>query len=154
MKNASLVASWHSLEPHGQLNTAMDVKPKHSPTFIFTIVPYVVGNYVIPSYTVSIIWDTKHSQTFNSIRRVIQRVFRRSQCKYPLVRDIVFWRVIEVALCDQITIKLQFLITGQARLIRSHSSARFCFELSGNLNYIIHCNSNYVQNFKLEINSI
>ena len=24
--------------------------------------------------------------------------------------------------------------TGQERLIRSHSSARFCFELSGNLN--------------------
>ena len=44
--------------------------------------------------------------------------------------------------------------TGQARLIRSHSSASFCFELSGNSNYIIHCNSNYVQNFELEINSI
>ena len=44
--------------------------------------------------------------------------------------------------------------TGRARLIRSHSSARFCFELSGNSNYIIHCNSNYVQNFELEINSI
>ena len=28
----------------------------------------------------------------------------------------------------------QELITGRARLIRSHSSARFCFELSGNLN--------------------
>ena len=25
-----------------------------------------------------------------------------------------------------------FFITGRARLIRSHSSARFCFELSGN----------------------
>ena len=25
-------------------------------------------------------------------------------------------------------------ITGQERLIRSHSSARFCFELSGNSN--------------------
>ena len=44
--------------------------------------------------------------------------------------------------------------TGWARLIRSHSSARFSFELSGNSNYIIHCNSNYVQNFELEINSI
>ena len=44
--------------------------------------------------------------------------------------------------------------TGQARLIRSHSLARFCFELSGNSNYIIHCNSNYVQNFQLEINLI
>ena len=39
-------------------------------------------------------------------------------------------------------------------LIRSHSSARFCFELSGNSNYIIHCNSNYAQKFELEINSI
>ena len=45
-------------------------------------------------------------------------------------------------------------ITGRARLIRSHSSARFYFELSGNSNYKIHCNSNYVQNFELEINSI
>ena len=44
--------------------------------------------------------------------------------------------------------------TGWAQLIRSHSSARFSFELSGNSNYIIHCNSNYVQNFELEINSI
>ena len=44
--------------------------------------------------------------------------------------------------------------TGRARLIRSHSSARFCFELSGNSNYILHCNSNYVENFELEINSI
>ena len=26
------------------------------------------------------------------------------------------------------------IITGRERLIRSHSSARFCFELSGNLN--------------------
>ena len=42
MKNASLVASWYSLEPHGQFNTAMDVKLKNSPTFIFTIVSYVV----------------------------------------------------------------------------------------------------------------
>ena len=46
------------------------------------------------------------------------------------------------------------LYTGPTRLIRSHSSARFYFELSGNSNYIIHCNSNYVQNFELEINSI
>ena len=45
-------------------------------------------------------------------------------------------------------------VTGWAQLIRSHSSARFSFELSGNSNYIIHCNSNYVQNFELEINSI
>ena len=27
-----------------------------------------------------------------------------------------------------------FRLTGRARLIRSHSSARFCFELSGNSN--------------------
>ena len=33
--------------------------------------------------------------------------------------------------------------TGRARLIRSHSSAMFYFELSGNSNYKIHCNSNY-----------
>ena len=44
--------------------------------------------------------------------------------------------------------------TGQAQLIQSHSSARFSFDLSGNSNYIIHCNSNYVQNFELEISSI
>ena len=47
-----------------------------------------------------------------------------------------------------------FGFTGQARLIRSHSLARFSFELSGNSNYIIHCNLNYVQNVELEINSI
>ena len=29
---------------------------------------------------------------------------------------------------------LQFKCTGRERLIRSHSSARFCFELSGNSN--------------------
>ena len=45
-------------------------------------------------------------------------------------------------------------VTGWARLNRSLSSARFYFELSGNSNYIIHCKSNYVQNFELEINSI
>ena len=44
--------------------------------------------------------------------------------------------------------------TGWARLNRSLSSVRFYFELSGNSNYIIHCKSNYVQNFELEINSI
>ena len=27
--------------------------------------------------------------------------------------------------------------TGQARLVRSHSSARFCFKLSGNSNYML-----------------
>ena len=47
-----------------------------------------------------------------------------------------------------------FSSTGRARLIRSHLSARFYFELSGNSNYIIHCNSNYAQKFELEINSI
>ena len=49
---------------------------------------------------------------------------------------------------------LDGMITGWARLNRSLSSARFYFELSGNSNYIIHCKSNYVQNFELEINSI
>ena len=44
--------------------------------------------------------------------------------------------------------------TGRARLIRNDSSARFSFELSGNSIYVIPCNSNYVQNFELEINSI
>ena len=31
----------------------------------------------------------------------------------------------------------RFDITGRTRLIRSHSSARFCFELSGNSKYNI-----------------
>ena len=44
--------------------------------------------------------------------------------------------------------------TGRARLILNDSSARFSFELSGNSIYVIPCNSNYVQNFELEINSI
>ena len=35
--------------------------------------------------------------------------------------------------CNE-TLKTCKEITGQARLIRSHSSARFSFELSGNLN--------------------
>ena len=61
--------------------------------------------------------------------------------KMLLVHEISFW--------------LEFVrITGWARLIQSHSLARFSFKLSGNSNYIIHCNSNYVQNFELEINSI
>ena len=34
--------------------------------------------------------------------------------------------------------------TGRARLIRSDSSARFSFELGGNSNYTIDCNSKYV----------
>ena len=41
--------------------------------------------------------------------------------------------------------------TGRERLIRSHSSARFCFELSGNSNKPIPCNLNFGQNFELEI---
>ena len=41
--------------------------------------------------------------------------------------------------------------TGRERLIRSHSSTRFCFELSGNSNLITPCNSNFDQNFELEI---
>ena len=41
--------------------------------------------------------------------------------------------------------------TGHVWLIRSHSSARFCFELSGNSNKPIPCNSNFYQNFELEI---
>ena len=32
-----------------------------------------------------------------------------------------------------------------------HSSARFCFELSGNSNSTIPCNSNFDQNFELDI---
>ena len=41
--------------------------------------------------------------------------------------------------------------TGRERLIRSHSSARFCFKLSGNSNEPMPCNSNFGQNFELEI---
>ena len=43
------------------------------------------------------------------------------------------------------------MYTGWVRLIRSHSSARFGFELGGNLNYKIICNSNLAKNFELEI---
>ena len=39
---------------------------------------------------------------------------------------------------------------GRAQLIQSHSSARFCFELSGNLKSTEACNSNFGQNFELE----
>ena len=47
--------------------------------------------------------------------------------------------------------QLKVLITGRERLIRSHSPARFCFELSGNSNEPMPCNSNFHQNFELEI---
>ena len=40
--------------------------------------------------------------------------------------------------------------TGRVRLIRSHSSARFSFELSGNLNYRLFFNSNFAKNIELE----
>ena len=54
-----------------------------------------------------------------------------------------------------LVVKAKFLLKSLYSLsIRSHSSARFYFELSENSNYIIHCNLNYVQNFELEINSI
>ena len=46
---------------------------------------------------------------------------------------------------------LYFMTTGRERLIRSHSSARFCLELSGNLNKTKACNSNFGRNFELEI---
>ena len=42
-------------------------------------------------------------------------------------------------------------ITGREQLIRSHSSARFCFELSGNSNQTKACNLNSDKNFELEI---
>ena len=41
--------------------------------------------------------------------------------------------------------------TGQTRLIQSDSSARFSFELSGNLNKNIICNSKFICNFELGI---
>ena len=47
--------------------------------------------------------------------------------------------------------KNTYSLTGWARLIRSQSSARFCFELSGNSNLTKACNSNFGQNFELEI---
>ena len=46
---------------------------------------------------------------------------------------------------------LHRLVTGRERLIRSYSSARFCFELSGNSNSSMPCNSNFGQNFELEM---
>ena len=39
-----------------------------------------------------------------------------------------------VSLTDSQIEQLAQVITGRERLIRSHSSARFCFELSGTLN--------------------
>ena len=65
----------------------------------------------------------------------------------------------QAVLSPNLTKKFQWEVsqiadTGWAQLNRSLSSVRFYFELSGNSNYIIHCKSNYVQNFELEINSI
>ena len=65
------------------------------------------------------------------------------------VEGVIQWKA-----CNFFTLSGSKLNTGRARLIRNDSSARFSFELSGNSNYMIHCNSNYVQNFELEINSI
>ena len=46
--------------------------------------------------------------------------------KYQVVHEQMFK--------DLLSSKCQVSVTGQERLIRSHSSARFCFELSGNSN--------------------
>ena len=46
------------------------------------------------------------------------------------ISDIILHNV---AACERQT-SLRHLYIGRERLIRSHSSARFCFELSGNLN--------------------
>ena len=56
-------------------------------------------------------------------------------------------------LMDNIDIDLfdQNMSTGWVQLIRSHSLARFSFELSGNLNYRLFFNSNFAKNFELEI---
>ena len=57
----------------------------------------------------------------------------------------------EIVLTTHIIGNQKCTITGRERLIRSHSSARFCFELSGNLNLTVTCYSNFHQNFELEI---
>ena len=60
-----------------------------------------------------------------------------------------------VCMCVRVCVCCTFVClcvcTGRAWLIRSHSSARFCFELSRNSNLTRACNSNFGQNFELEI---
>ena len=48
-----------------------------------------------------------------------------------------FWLKSYAMICLCTYANLLFYSTGWVRLIRSHSSARFCFELSGNSNYNI-----------------
>ena len=53
--------------------------------------------------------------------------------------------------CFVLLVKVSWMHLGRERLIRSHSSARFYFELSGNSNKSMPCNSNFHKYFKLEI---
>ena len=52
------------------------------------------------------------------------------------MREIVFSRALDKEICVNFLKKslIDNHYTGRERLIRSHSSARFCFELSGNSN--------------------
>ena len=51
-----------------------------------------------------------------------------------LLPKLIKLLVIEAKMCIRENL---YLVTGWVRLIRSHSSARFCFELSANSNYNI-----------------
>ena len=62
-----------------------------------------------------------------------------------------YHQAVGVVNTEQIFLDVNLDTTGWVRLIRSHSSAKFCFELSENLNYKIICNSNFAKNFGLEI---
>ena len=60
--------------------------------------------------------------------------------------------LLDFSLMKPLFLDFQFLChTGREWLIRSHSSARFSFELSGNSNKPMPCNLNFHQNFELEI---
>ena len=53
---------------------------------------------------------------------------------YPKIGDTERARCEPIRNSFRMRVRCRISITGRARLIRSHSSARFCFELNGNSN--------------------
>ena len=90
----------------------------------------------------------RHQETMgnNMEATCFKRSFWSRRLKNPGSSDNTDWytnyyivALYELSICFHIVqvqsqFPVQITITGRARLIQSHSSARFCFELSGNSN--------------------
>ena len=63
----------------------------------------------------------------------------------------ILYKPFFIGLCISLDVRQCKHTTGWEWLIRSHSLARFSFELSGNSNKSMPCNSNFHHNFELEI---